>query len=138
MRSIRSIITAAMVGLAGTLGVASAAAVPVSANAAVHASVSSVVVSSHAKAPNDDIYCRNHPGHWVAWYGTCATYVNHSCNAGIVGNMTPPNYISNDCGNNIDIYPETDQGGTPLCIAGQSRTHHLATYRSWRVLVGGC
>jgi hypothetical protein len=139
MRPIRSIVTVVMVGLASTLGVASAAAVPVAAHAAVQASLSSAVGSSHAKAPNDDIYCPNHMGHWVAWYGTCVTYVNHACNAGIVGNMNPPNYVSNDCGNNIYLYTQPDQGGTHLCVAGQSRTHHLATkYHSWKVIVGGC
>jgi hypothetical protein len=66
------------------------------------------------------------------------TYADHSCRAGAEGNMTPPNYVSNACGNDVDPYPDANQGGTPLCIAHDSRTHHLAIYRSWRVIVGGC
>lgn len=138
MMSIRSIFTVVMVGLASTLSVASVGAMPASASSAVHASVSSTVRPSHAYAPTDDVVCAYHSGHWTAWYGTCASSTNHSCTAGVKGNMTPPNYVSNACGNNVDLYPQANQGGTPLCVAHDSRTHHLATYRSWRVVVGGC
>ncbi len=139
MRSVRSIVAVAMAGLACALGVASAT-VPVAANAAVHATVSSAVGSSHAKAPADadDIYCPYHSGHWTAWYGACVSYTDHSCTAGSEGNMTPPNYVSNACGNNLYLYTGTDQSGSHLCVALDSRTHHLATYESYRVIVGGC
>jgi hypothetical protein len=138
MMSIRSIFTVVMVGLASTLAVASAAALPAAASPAVHASVSGTVRASHAHALADDVVCPYHSGHWTAWYGTCATSTDHSCSAGVKGNMTPPNYVSNACANNVDLYPSANQGGTPLCIAHDSRTHHLATYRSWRVITGGC
>ena len=133
MMSIRSIFTVVLVGLASMLAVASAAAMPAAASSAVHASVS----STHANALAD-VVCPYHSGHWTAWYGTCVTYTDHSCSAGVKGNMTPPNYVSNACANNVDLYPSANQGGTPLCIAHDSRTHHLATYRSWRVIPGGC
>ena len=126
MMSIRSIFTVVLVGLASMLAVASAAALPAAASSAVHASVA------------DNVVCPYHSGHWTAWYGTCATSTDHSCTTGVKGNMTPPNYVSNACANNVDLYPSANQGGTPLCIAHDSRTHHLATYRSWRVITGGC
>ena len=127
MRPTRSIVTVVMVALASTLPVASAAAMPAAASTA-----------GRAKAPAVDIVCPYHSGHWTAWYGTCVSFTDHSCTQGVRGNMTPPNYMSNACGNNVDLYPQAGQGGTPLCIAHDSRTHHLATYRSWRVVVGGC
>ncbi len=138
MRPVRSIFTIVMAILASTLGVASVAALPVAANAAVHATASSTMGTPHGNMPTDDVVCSYESGHWTAWYGTCVTHTNHSCTQGTKGNMTPPNYVSNACGNNVDLYPQANQGGTPLCIAHDSRTHHLATYRSYRVVVGGC
>ena len=138
MRPIRSILTVVMVGLASTLALASAAAMPAAASSAYHASASSIVRASHINAPTAATVCPYHSGHWTAWYGACASSTNHSCTAGAKGNMAAPSYASNACGNNVDLYPKANQGGTPLCVAHDSRTHHLATYRSWRVIVGGC
>jgi hypothetical protein len=128
--------------LIGVLGVAAAAA-PATAAAPVQASASSAsgaVEPSHAKAPSPAISdCAYHSDHFVTYYGGCGSWTNWSCTTGNAHSMSPPQYVSNACADNVLMYQYSNFTGHTLCIAHDSRTGILNNpWRSFRVIVGGC
>lgn len=138
MKPIRSVAAFAIAGLIGVFGVFGVAAV--AAAAPVHASASSAAEPFHAKVASPAVTnCPYHSGHFATYYGGCGSWTNWSCSTGNAHSMTPPQYVSNACADNVLMYRNSNFSGVTLCVAHDSRTGFLSTsWRSFRVIVGGC
>jgi hypothetical protein len=140
MQPIRTLAAFAVAGLIGVFGVAATAA-PAAATANLHASASSAVALTHAKAPSPaiDNVCPYHSDRFVTWYGSCSSYINWSCTVGNEHSISPPTHVSNACPRNVILYTNSNETGSTLCIALDSRTGTLFTaWHSFRVILGGC
>jgi hypothetical protein len=135
IRSVAAFAVAGLIGVFGVFGVAAAAAA-----APVHASASSAAEPLHAKAASPAITnCAYHSGHFATYYGGCGSWTNWSCATGNAHSMSPPQYVSNACADNVLMYQNSNFTGNTLCIAHDSRTGLLGNrWRSFRVIVGGC
>jgi hypothetical protein len=137
MRPIRSIVTFTIAGLVGALGVASAIAVPAAANASVHASTSSAGRVAHANVPA--ISCSYHSNKFVTYTNGCVTWINWTCRQGNENSISGPDYVANACALNVDLYTNSNETGTVLCIGLDSKTSLTAgRWHSFRMITGGC
>lgn len=134
MRPIRSIVIFAIAGL---VGVASAIAVPAAANASVHTSTSSAVRSAHANVPA--VTCSYHSNKFVTYTSGCVHWTNWTCRQGNENSISGPDYVANACGLNVDLYTNSNETGTVLCIRLDSKTSLTAgRWHSFRMITGGC
>lgn len=139
MRPIRSIVTFAIAGLVGALGVASDLAVPAAANASVPASTSSAVSSAHADMPAAALDCRYHSDKFVTYTDGCVHWINWTCRQGNEHSISGPDYVANACALNVDLYTHSNETGTVLCIRHDSKTPVTAgRWHSFRMITGGC
>jgi hypothetical protein len=134
MKPIRSVAAFAIATLIVSFGITAAAA-PAATAAPVHVSA-----SAHAKAQSPDVAnCPYHSDHFATYYGGCGSWTNWSCATGNAHSMTPPQYVSNACADNVLMYQNSNFTGNTLCIAHDSRTGLLGnSWRSFRLIVGGC
>jgi hypothetical protein len=135
MRPIRSIVIFAIAGL---IGVASAIAVPAAADASIHASASSAAVrSAQANAPA--VTCSYHSDKFVTYTSGCASWINWTCRQGNENSISGPDYVANSCALNVDLYTNSNETGTVLCIRLDSKTSLTAgRWHSFRMITGGC
>jgi hypothetical protein len=139
MRPIRSIVTFAIAGLVGALGVVSAMAVPATANASIHVSRGSAVSSAHANVPAVDINCSYHGDKFATYTNGCANWTNWTCRQGNENSISGPDYVANACALNVDLYTNSNETGTVLCIRLDSKTSLTAgRWHSFRMITGGC
>lgn len=136
MKPIRWIVISAIAGL---MGVASAIAVPAAANASIHASASSAVRSALANVPAIDLDCSYHSDKFVTYTNGCASWINWSCTQGNEHSISGPDYVANACALNVDLYTNSNETGTVLCIRLDSKTSLTAgRWHSFRMITGGC
>jgi hypothetical protein len=136
MRPIRSIVIFAIAGLAG---VASAVAVPAAANASIQASASSAVRSAQANVSAIDVTCSYHSDKFVTYTNGCGSWINWTCRQGNENSISGPDYVANSCALNVDLYTNSNETGTSLCIRLDSKTSLTAgRWHSFRMITGGC
>lgn len=140
MKPIRSVAAFAVAGLAGALSVAAVAAVPAAAKAPVHASASSAVRPAHANVPTvANITCSYHSDKFATYTNGCATWINWTCSQGNEHSISGPDFVANACALNVDLYTNSNETGTVLCIRLDSRTSLTAgRWHSFRMITGGC
>ncbi len=139
MRPIRSIVTCAIAGLVGALGVVSVTAVPAMASVSVHASTRSAVRPVQANAPAVDIDCSYHSNKFVTYTNGCVNFINWTCRQGNENSISGPDYVANACALNVDLYTNSNETGTVLCIRLDSKTSLTAgRWHSFRMITGGC
>jgi hypothetical protein len=136
MRPIRSIVIFAIAGL---VGVAPAIAVPAAANASIHASTISTVRSAHANVQAPDVTCSYHSDKFVTYTNGCGSWTNWTCRQGNENSISGPDYVANACALNVDLYTNSNETGTVLCIRLDSKTSLTAgRWHSFRMITGGC
>jgi hypothetical protein len=137
MRPIRSIVTFAIAGLVGALGVVSVTAVPAMASASIHAGTRSAVRPAHAKVPAVD--CSYHSDKFATYTNGCVNWTNWTCRQGNENSISGPDYVANACALNVDLYTNSNETGTVLCIRLDSKTSLTAgRWHSFRMITGGC
>jgi hypothetical protein len=139
MKPLRSLAALAIAGLLCMGGVAATAA-PAGAAAGAHVSASSTVEPLHANALQQaNKTCPFRGTHFTTYYDGCVHWTNYACVALHEFNITPPNYVSNNCLQAVDLFSGSGETGSIICIPGQHKSNLLAAGRwhSFRITGGG-
>jgi hypothetical protein len=138
MKPLRSLAALAIAGLLCAGGVA-ATAMPAAATAGAHASASSAVEPLHANAlVPANAACPYHSGYFTTYYNGCVHWTNWACVSLHHFNISPPNYVSNDCPQAVQLWSGQNETGHAICIGGLSRSGYLHTaWHSFRITGSG-
>ena len=142
MKPLRSLAALAMAaGLVCASGAAAAtapaaAAAPTAASASIHASAGNAVAPLHANEVATT--CPQQSGHVRTYYNGCVNWTSYVCVALHHFNISPPNYVSNDCEQTIQLWTGGGETGHAICIPGHHASGFLHTkYHSFDITGNG-
>jgi hypothetical protein len=125
-------------GAAAAVMAPAAAAAPAAAGASSHASAGNAVIPLRANEVSALKTCPKQSGHVRTYYNGCTNWTSYVCDAGRHFNISPPDYVSNDCIQTVQLWTGSGESGHAICIPGYHASNLLSTkYHSFDITGNG-
>jgi hypothetical protein len=125
-------------GAAAAVTASAAAAAPVAAGASVHVGAGNAATPLRANQLSAAVTCPQQSNHVRTYYNGCTNWTSYICDAGHQFNISPPDYVSNDCIQTVQLWTGSGESGHAICIPGRHASNLLSTkYHSFDITGNG-